>query len=596
MSPAALPPLSPMFSVPGFDFGAAATAPTANRTRPLAEVIATAVRPGDVVHYPWISTRAGASAFEIVRQARAGRLRDLTVISASLRADVGLLVASGGIRRIVTSFSATTYPSIRPNALLLDALAEGSVELEEWSLLALVQRTLAAALGWPFVPADTVRDSDLPNAAEPGLGAVADPFRDGARTPVMPPLACDVTLIHCPIADWEGNGVLFPPFAEDVYSAYAARRGVILTAERIVSPQQLRRFAHHVRVPAARVIGLAEVPLGAHPSALPVPVDVGVAGYGEDYDFLTAMGRLGRVAEAEEFCRTWIDSADRHEYLARLGANRIEHLFAMELGESWQTDMLAKPDAVDGPDEAAVGERLAVSAARAVATQCRAHQVRTVLAGAGVSSLAAALARVELLEEAGHVVDLVFESGVIGYVPRPYDSTLSNARNVPTARQLTNSLETLGMLLGGPAEDKLAVLAAGVIDQHGNADSNRSWTGGFLVGGGGSTDIARATSTVAVIPADPRRLVDTAGFVTYGGRRVDVIATEFGHLTRVRDGYVLSAWFADQAGCADAALEQLRARSGWDVTLGSAPVRLDPPRPAELAFLRTLDPQRNLLG
>ena len=175
--------------------------------------------------------------------------------------------------------------------------------------------------------------------------------------------------------------------------------------------------------------------------------------------------------------------------------------------------------------EMTVSERLAVSGARAMEAVAKASGTRTVVAGAGLSHLAAALGRATLLANA-HVVDLVFESGVLGYVPRPHDATLSNTRNLPTARHLSSTLEVLGMLLPSTAETTIAVLSAGVIDSHGNANSNRSPSGNFLVGGGGSTDIAAQVTTIAVVAADPRKFVETARFISYRGTHLDVIASK----------------------------------------------------------------------
>ncbi|MGW0177169.1 CoA-transferase [Rhodococcus sp. NPDC003322] len=597
MEPITFPEIGrPVKAFAGFRYDEAATAPARPRVRPLDQLVGEHVRSGAAIHFPWLSTRAYAALFEVIRQARAGRLRELTVISASLRAEVGLLVASGGVDKLITSFAATTYPAVRPNTILAQALKDGSLVVEEWSILALVQRVLAAALGWPFVPARTMDGTDLPAGAwDGGTERIVDPF-DGTECSVMPALRPDVTLVHCPVADWDGNGVLFPPFAEDLHTVYAARQGVILTADHIVSPADLRRWAGHVRVPAARVLGVAHVPFGAHPASSPVPVRIeGVAGYGEDYRFLTELGRLRTVEEADTFSRRWIDEPTRETYLGELGRGRIEHLLAMDLDESWRIDELdAEPDAPrTGP--ATLGERLAVSGARAMAELASTSGSRTVVAGAGLSHLAAALGRTALLENQ-HVVDLVFEGGVLGYIPRPHDATLSNTRNLPTARHLSSTLEVLGMLLPSTADTTIAVLSAGVLDHHGNANSNRTPAGQFLVGGGGSTDIASRVPTIAVVAADRRKFVDTAEFVSYHGGNLAVIATEIGHLRKHDGRYVLEAWFADAADGADDALARARDATGWDVPLAADAHPLPAPTAEELDYLRAIDPDGNLLG
>ncbi|OYD61446.1 CoA-transferase [Rhodococcus sp. OK302] len=596
MQPITFPDVGrPLRAADGFRYDATATAPARSQVRSLEQLVEQAVQSGDAIHFPWLSTRAYGALFEVIRQARSGRLCGLTVISASLRAEVGLLVASGGVDKLVTSFAATTYPSVRPNSILAQAVKDGTLVVEEWSILALIQRVLAGALGWPFVPAGTMDDTDLPAGAGPGVRSLVDPF-DGSERSVMPALRPDVSLIHCPVADWEGNGVLFPPFAEDVHTVYAARRGVILTADHIVSPADLRRWAGNVRVPAARVLGVAHVPLGAHPSASPVPVRVeGASGYGEDYEFLAELGRLRTVEDAESFSRKWIDVSTRQGYLSQLGRERIEHLVAMDLDESWRIDEIdTEPDSAD-VGEVTLEERLAVSGARAMEKVARASGTRTVVAGAGLSHLAAALGRTLLLENQ-HVVDLVFESGVLGYVPRPHDATLSNTRNLPTARHLSSTLEVLGMLLPSTPDTTIAVLSAGVIDSQGNANSNRSPSGHFLVGGGGSTDIAARVTTIAVVAADPRKFVETAKFISYCGTNLEVIATDIGHLRRQDGVYVLSAWFADVSESADGALAQIRSATGWDVQLAPDVHPLDAPSATELEYLRAIDPDGNLLG
>jgi acyl CoA:acetate/3-ketoacid CoA transferase alpha subunit/acyl CoA:acetate/3-ketoacid CoA transferase beta subunit len=585
----------PLRAADNFRYDATATAPARSRVRSLEQLVAEEVEPGDAIHFPWLSTRAYAALFEVVRQARSGRLRGLTIVSASLRAEVGLLVASGGVDKFVTSFAASTYPAVRPNSILAQAINEGSVAVEEWSILALIQRTLAGALGWPFVPATTMDGSDLPTGAGTDARSVVDPY-DGTVRSVMPALHPDVSLIHCPVADWEGNGVLFPPFAEDVHTVYAARKGVILTADHIVSPAELRRWAGQVRVPAVRVLGVAHVPLGAHPSASPVPFRVaGTSGYGEDYAFLAELGRLRTVEDAESFSQKWIDVSARRQYLGQLGRERIEHLVAMDLDESWRADELDDEAGGHEVRHLTVGERLAISGARAMAELVQAKGTRTVVAGAGLSHLAAALGRATLLDNQ-RVIDLVFESGVLGYIPRPHDATLSNTRNLSTARHLSSTLEVLGMLLPATADSTIAVLSAGVLDSRGNANSNRTPAGQFLVGGGGSTDIASRVPTIAVVAADPRKFVETAEFVSYHGANLVVIATDIGHLRRQNGAYVLSAWFEDVSETAVKALVEIRNATGWDVQLADDVHRLAAPSPAELEYLRAVDPKGNLTG
>src|SRR5207237_2380904 len=90
---------------------------------------------------------------------------------------------------------------------------------------------------------------------EPGLGMVSA-------------LSPDVSIFHAPAADAAGNVVLTPPLMENVYGALAARRGTIVTVERVVDPSVIREHAHLVRLPSSAVAAVVEAPLGGHPGGV----------------------------------------------------------------------------------------------------------------------------------------------------------------------------------------------------------------------------------------------------------------------------------------------------------------------------------------
>ena len=90
--------------------------------------------------------------------------------------------------------------------------------------------------------------------------------RRSARSGLLAPLRADVALLHAPIADRAGNVALHPPLLEGVWGALGARRGAIVTVERIVD--DIRPWSHLVRIPAHRVLAVVECPMGAHPGGL----------------------------------------------------------------------------------------------------------------------------------------------------------------------------------------------------------------------------------------------------------------------------------------------------------------------------------------
>ena len=101
-------------------------------------------------------------------------------------------------------------------------------------------------------------------ASNDGYARVATRF---GEVGLLSPLQADVALVHAPLADRAGNIVLHPPLLEGVWGALGARRGAIVTAERIVD--DIRPWSHLVRIPAHRVLAVVECPLGAHRADAP---------------------------------------------------------------------------------------------------------------------------------------------------------------------------------------------------------------------------------------------------------------------------------------------------------------------------------------
>ena len=86
---------------------------------------------------------------------------------------------------------------------------------------------------------------------------------------LLQPLAPDVALVHAAAADPAGNLAFSEPLLDGVWGAWAARRGVVATVERVVD--DLEGLGHRVRVPGHRVLAVVEAPYGAHPGGCYAP-------------------------------------------------------------------------------------------------------------------------------------------------------------------------------------------------------------------------------------------------------------------------------------------------------------------------------------
>src|SRR5204863_5532087 len=138
----------------------------------------------------------------------------------------------------------------------------GRARFEEWSHMAIGLRFRAGAMGIPFLPMRSMMGSDV-------LGQLPDakmmncPFT-GDRLVLVPALNPDVALIHVQRCDPYGNAQIDGLQFMDIDLAMAANR-VILTTERIVSNDQLRRAPDQTKIPFVTVDAVVELPFGCAP-------------------------------------------------------------------------------------------------------------------------------------------------------------------------------------------------------------------------------------------------------------------------------------------------------------------------------------------
>jgi acyl CoA:acetate/3-ketoacid CoA transferase alpha subunit/acyl CoA:acetate/3-ketoacid CoA transferase beta subunit len=548
----------------------------------LQDAVAAHVQAGDALHLVVGHTRWTAAAREVVRQWW-GRDPGFTLVMLSLSSLGALFFRGGLVRKVITGYSGDTFPNFTPNPNFAGAYQRGEVEVEHWSFLAFSQRLEAAARGLPAVTTRSIAGSSM--AANDAYTTVETPF---GEVGLLAPLVPDVALLHAPVADRAGNIALAPPLLEGVWGALAARRGAIVTVERVVD--DLRPWAHLVRIPAHKVLAVCEVPLGAHPGGLSTG-DLPVDGYGEDYEFWVEARAASRGDDYDEWIRTWVLDVDGQDaYLERLGTERVVALRAKADPDSWQADVEAYPVDVDAPPNR--WELAAVWGARHLADRVEALGAHAVLAGAGVANLAAWLG-VQQARERGSDVQLTAEIGLWGYDPVPGDPFVLNHRNFPRSTMLGDAAMVLGTIVGGPGTTTIACLGGAQVDRLGNINSTLIPDGPFLVGSGGGNDVASvAAESVVVATLTPQRTPAECGYITSPGRSVRALVTDLGLLEKPdgRDELVLTAVPVGDEPMADR-IEAARAACGWALEVAPAVTELSPPTPGEVAALRGWDPR-----
>jgi acyl CoA:acetate/3-ketoacid CoA transferase alpha subunit len=566
----------------------------------LAEAIARFVRPGMKINPCSLQSRPVAAVYELCRQF-AGRNPEFEFISSSLSGNYLQLVHLGLLKRAIVSFAGEGYPTPGPSPITARALARGALTLENWTMLTISQRLLAGAMGVPFLTTRSIVGSSLADELEKAgqFAEIPDPFHPDRTQGVIRAYNPDISFVHAWAADRAGNAVCFPPYQENVYGALAARTGVIVTAHKIVSTDFVRRHAHLVRIPAEVVLAVSEVPFGSHPYGNYCQGSPELVPYANDYDF---MAEHRQAQEDEEryadWVRQWIlDVEDQHQYLAKLGDERIERLHFLARADSWRDELERHAATLDEVRPAGPVEEMIVQGARAISTRIKARGYKTVLSGVGQAALMAWLAAHRLREE-GVELALVAETGMYGHDPRPGDPFLLNYWNLPTTTLLTDVFEALGLHGCGATNQCLATLGAGQIDRFGNVNSTLSESGGFIVGSGGANDIASAAREIVVLAAQRRQtFVERVDYVTSPGGRIDCVLSTMGRFEkRGGETLTLTGWFRSAGADREETVGRIRERCGWDLQVSDDLEELAPATSEELAMLRVFDPERNFLG
>ena len=548
----------------------------------LTDAISENVRAGDSIYLGVGHTRWTAAASEVVRQWW-GKDPGFELLMLSL-SSLGTLFFKGGlVRKVLTGYSGDTFPNFTPNPIFAASYARGEVEVEHWSFLAFTQRLEAAARGLPAIVTRSIAGSSMEE--NPAFTRVTTELGEiGLLAPLFP----DVALLHAPVADRAGNVALHPPLLESPWGALAARRGAVVTVEKVVD--DLSEWSHLVRIPAHRVLAVCEVPMGAHPGGLfsgALPVE----SYGEDYDFWIEARAASRRDDFDEWIRHWIlDVSSPADYVERLGSKRVEKLRQKADPQSWRQEVIDNPPDLEAPINR--WEMAAIWGARHLTERVIALKADAVLAGAGVANLAAWLA-VAQAQAQGHAVQLTAEIGLWGYDPVPGDPFVLNHRNFPRSLMISDASTVLGSLVGGQGTTTLACLGGAQIDRRGNVNSTVIPSGAFLVGSGGGNDVASVCAEAIVVALlTPERTPSECGYITSPGQAVRALVTDFGILERsdAKSDLVLTA-VALGPESKDERIAAAVAACGWDLEVAETVRELEPPTQDEVNSLRTWDPQ-----
>jgi acyl CoA:acetate/3-ketoacid CoA transferase beta subunit len=487
-----------------------------------------------------------------------------------------------------------------PSPLISKAVLERRLEVQNWSMLTFPLRLLAGAMGVPFLPTRSLLGSSMEedNSRQGDFQVADDPFGAEGRIGYAKALVPDLSLLHAWAADRAGNTIIAAPMNENLYGAMAARQGAIVTVEKIVSSEFIRRHAPLVKLPGQYVTAVVEAPLGAHPGGM-YGMDIPeFEGYAEDLPWILEVRKAFRKAEtADTWIKEWmLDVPSQAHYLAKLGYARIMEIKGRADTDAWVSELESLSEGLPGGSAYNATEMMVVAASRMLAEKVTAHGYRAFLAGVGNSNLAAWLAAYQL-KQAGVDVELMAEAGMVGYLPRPAEPFVFSFRNFPTCKMLTDIFHVMGIFMGGRQNQCLGSLAAGQIDKHGNINSTIIPGVTYITGSGGANDITSSAREVVVTLSQGRhRFVDKVPYITGPGQRVRTVVSDYGVYQKPDEHaeLVLTGVFSGKPEAE--AVRAAKETCGWELRVAPTLRRFDPPEPDELALIRMFDPRRYFLG
>ena len=569
-----------------------------DKVMPLAEAVQRFVRPGMTLHALYSTSRPHAILAELARQFW-GRDPRFTLVTISVTGTMVALVHGRLLKRVITTFCGDSYPTPGPNPVYVKAFREKTLEFENWTMLTLPLRLKAGAMGIPWHPTRSLIGSSM---AEENRELFQE--MDGEESiGMVRALEPDLSLVHAWAADPAGNALLAPPYGEDIYGALAAKEGAILSVERVVSSEFLRRHNHLVRIPSYAVRAVCPAPYGSHPTGMSNRGVPELEAYAEDYAFLGEVREAGSSPERlDRWIREWLlDLNDHDDYVKKLGYDRILFLKGKADGDSWMPELAELADGIELDAPPTSIETMIAVAGRKIRERSKAAGYKTILAGVGASNLAAWLANVRLREE-GVESELMAEVGFYGYSPRPADPFIFNFRNLHTCKLLSGIESTMGIFMGGRRNECVGALGAGQVDRMGNLNSTKIPGETYLVGSGGANDIASAArEVVACAKQRASRFPERVPYITSPGKRVRTVVTDLGVFEKkgpMENGgeLILTGVFGNGEDSPETLARAVAERCGWRLQVAEDLELVAPATRDEVQLLRLFDPRGQFLG
>jgi acyl CoA:acetate/3-ketoacid CoA transferase alpha subunit len=261
-----------------------------------------------------------ATIYEMIRQGK----RNLTLAGKTAVHDADILITSECVNRVEVAYCfGHELRGLSPASRR--AVETGKVKVAaEISNASFQWRFKAAAMGLPFIPTRVMLGTDT--FTHSSAKVVKDPF-SGKPICLLPACYPDVVVIHVHRCDKYGNSQIDGIIIEDFELSRAARR-LIVTTEKVVSEESIRKEPWKTVIPFYLVDAVIEQPYGSHPGNMPYL-------YYSDEEHMAEWLKLSKTDKgAKKYFEKYVYGVnDFKEYLRLIGGTKklnylckLEHL------------------------------------------------------------------------------------------------------------------------------------------------------------------------------------------------------------------------------------------------------------------------------
>ncbi len=205
----------------------------------------------------------------LVREILRSAIKDLTIVAYG-GADVGMLCASGKVKKLIFAFVSLDFIPLEP--YFRQARQNAAIEVMEIDEGMMVLGLQAAAYGIPFIPTAVGLGTDVVTR-NPELKMIESPYKDksGGNKDwlAMPALTLDACLIHVDRADNRGVCQIKGPdhYMDDWFARAAAN--TIVSCDELVDSSYFHQGdeSRYVFWERSQTQSIVHIPFGAHPAS-----------------------------------------------------------------------------------------------------------------------------------------------------------------------------------------------------------------------------------------------------------------------------------------------------------------------------------------